>query len=174
MPYTSPGDVTTGTTITSAWGNLVGDATDYLANPPACRAYHNAAQSPANNTETALALNSERYDTNSMHDTVTQNSRITFTTAGLYVVNGSASWAANATGVRQIGIRLGGVTYIAVELELTPGGTIVCQQTISTTYKFTAGQYVELVAYQNSGAALAVNSTGNYSPEFAATWVGLG
>ena len=37
---------------------------------------------------------------------------------------------------------------------------------VTTIYQLTAGDYVEVRAYQNSGGALNVNSTANYSPEF--------
>lgn len=142
--------------------------------PPACRVHHSAVQSIPNNTETPLLFNSKRYDTDSMHSTSVNTSRITLNTAGLYVVSGNIQWAANATGPRQIGIRLNGGTYLAIELDPSAGASIVHQQNVTTVYKFAATNYVELVAYQASGAALNSNAAGNYSPEFSATWIGSG
>src|SRR5262245_22049217 len=115
MGYTSPATVVTATTIsTSTFGNIVKGDLDFLANPPACRAYHNAAQALTTGVEASLALNSERYDTDTMHDTVTNNSRLTIKTAGLYIITGHVEFANNATGYRLGGLRVNNTTTIAV------------------------------------------------------------
>jgi hypothetical protein len=178
MGYTSPGDVVTGTTITSTWGNLVGDATDFLANPPACRVYHNANQSLTDNTLTLVAFNSERYDTNTMHDTATNNSRITFTTAGLYLVTFNGNFAARGDYVEIYAEFIVNVaaTVIAAHRE-QPNNTSLSQYAhLATVYKFAAGDYVQVNVRQDNAANAAANlvSAGNQSPEFSATWLGLG
>jgi hypothetical protein len=177
MAYSSPATVVTGTTITSTWGNSVKTAADYLANPPACRVYHTANQAINNNALTALAFNSERFDTNTMHDTVTNNSRITFNTAGLYIVTGSFAFALDTDYTDITGlIRMTGATTIAEETRYATGVSAIPRLTISTLYKFAVSEYVELVAYQTNTSANANNVTAslNYSPEFSAVWVGLG
>lgn len=175
MPYTTPHTITVGELVTvdtmnDEWGGNVA----FLANPPACRVYHNAAQASPNLTEQALAMNSERYDTDSMHSTVSNTSRITFNTAGLYVVSGHGRFVAAAAGIRQFGIRLNGTTYIATHLQAMPGAGVVVPMSVSTVYKFAATNYVELVSFQDSGGSLNVESVANTSPEFAATWIGRG
>lgn len=173
MPYTDPGAVTTGTTITSTWGNAVRNAEQYLANPPACRVYHNAAQSHTTGTEISLAFNSERFDTDSMHDPVTNNSRITFTTAGLYQITGCLEWTANTTGLRYAVIRLNGVTNLCVVTN-NASSSLTTDIVVSTLWKAAAGDYVELRAWQNSGATLNIAAGIASTPEFMAVWVGLG
>ena len=176
MPYTSPADVVTGTTISSAWGDSVKAATDYLANPPACRVFHNAAQSVTDNSQLILAFNSERYDTDSMHSTVTNNSRITINTAGLYVVTAHVEFGAGTYDFASVAIRLNGATFIAIHDAPSTSGIYGNSRSVSTVYKFGANDYVEVRVFQDNAAAAArnVNVAGNYSPEFAATWIGLG
>src|SRR5919108_3473294 len=60
---------------------------------PSVRVFHNATQSITTATETALAFNSERWDTafgsaSTQHDTATNNSRLTAQYAGKYLVVG--------------------------------------------------------------------------------------
>ena len=92
--------------------------------------------------------------------------RLTCQFDGTYVISGSALWAANAVGVRDIRIRLNGATYIANQREQ---GLIASDlsQTVTTPYKMVATDWVELIAYQNSGGNLNILSAGNYSPEFS-------
>ena len=53
----------------------------------------------------------------------------------------------------------------------TAGDAVV--QTIASRYQVAAGDYFELFVFQNSGAALAISATANYSPEFWAEWVAV-
>lgn len=139
---------------------------------PAARAYHSADQSVANATLTALVLNSERFDTELIHDTVTNNSRLTCKTAGKYIITASAGFAANATGLRLIGIRLNGTTYIAQSVTNNVGAGQNTNMECSAVYDLALNDYVELIGYQTSGGALNVAALGNYSPELAMARIG--
>lgn len=143
-----------------------------VANPPRARVTHNANQAVANTTVVPLAFNTERYDTDSIHNTVTNNSRLTCNTAGLYLITFSAEFASNAVGLRSIAPRFNGVnTWPSLaELPAVSGGTTKLWG--STVWPLIVGDYVELVAYQSSGGSLNVLSTGNYSPEFGMVKVG--
>lgn len=152
------------------------DSLNFLANPPACRVYHTATQSIANTALVALAFGSERLKTvgyASMHDNVTNNSRITIVTPGVYVVAGSVAFGSNNLGFRYIELSLNGVTPIAVVRQPAVQGDYT-DLALSTPYKFGAGDFVTLRAYQNSGAAVNVMPMLNSSPEFSAVWVGKG
>ncbi len=130
------------------------------------RVYNNAAQSISNTTDTAIALNSERYDFGNLHDTSTNNSRITASVGGIYQISGSVNFAANATGLRVLYIRYNGTTDIAGQS--APGnGSNSTSITTSTLYHLDAGDYIEMFAYQASGGSLNVTSGGNYSPELS-------
>lgn len=176
MPYTTPHTITVGELVTvdtmnDEWGGNVA----FLANPPACRVYHNTTQSISNSTKTALSFNSERYDTDTMHDTATNNTRLTIKTAGLYIVTGHAAFAGNSTGDRSIIVRLGGATEIAGNLQRAPSGvTEWAVMSVATIYRFAVNEYVELLVYQTSGGALSTTQVASLTPEFAATWIGLG
>lgn len=178
MPYVSPTTVVAGTTGLATWGNSVKAAADYLANPPACRVYHNANQSLVDNAQASLAFNSERFDTATMHDTVTNNSRITFTVAGVYVVSACFEIAAAADyTATYCGILLNGATFVALDVKGTHADAGIAPGFVtSTIYKFAAGDYVEVKAFQNNSANAARNVLSNNarSPEFSAVWVGLG
>lgn len=173
MAYSTPPNFATGAILTEAQLDILSNDIAFLANPPKCRVYNSAAISVTNNVETALTFNSERFDTDTMHSTAVNTGRITFTTAGTYLVGGSIRWADTAsTAAQRLAIRVGGATKIAETLNnhANNGGSPI---TVTTLYAFSAGDYVELVAYQNTAGALNVTATGNQSPEFWAVWVSL-
>lgn len=137
---------------------------------PACRVYNNAAISIPNNTVTALTFNSERWDTDDFHSTVTNTSRLTVPVAGLYYIHGHIQIAAGAN-VASVQIRLNGATYITRHSD-PQSSTAAREMSVSTCYSLAASDYVELVVFQNSGGALNVNAVGNHSPEFGMTYLG--
>lgn len=127
--------------------------------------YNSANQSIADNSITALTFDSERKDTDSYHDTVTNSSRLTVPSGqgGTYIITGHVLWDANATGVREIDIRLNGTTFIARERDAANTNHT---QSVSAVYDLSATDYVELMVYQTSTASLDVVLFGNASPEF--------
>lgn len=137
--------------------------------PVAARVYHNTTQSIPNGVTTALVFNSERYDDvpaglSEQHSVSTNTSRLTCRIAGLYHIEGALVFTGNATGVRSAGVRLNGSTPIVWD-EMGANASSL-GQTVSTEYRLAVGDYVELVAFQNSGGALNVVNVANYSPEF--------
>jgi hypothetical protein len=145
-----------------------------IENAPQARVYHNAAQSVANATLAALAFNSERFDTDTIHDNATNNSRLTCKTAGLYLITGSLAFNTAATGnVRAAQIRINGATDIAAQyIPPIGGGALATIISVATLYVMAVNDYAQLMVYQDSGGALNVNAAGNYSPEFAMVKVG--
>jgi len=137
---------------------------------PACRVYNNVALSIPNATGVALTFNSERYDSDGMHDTVTNNNRITCKTAGVYVITTNVEFVANGTGNRQLYIRLNGSTVIGYVTDV-PSGSVAHIANLTVPYALVVNDYLEVLVAQTSGAALNVSASGNYSPEFAATWI---
>jgi hypothetical protein len=146
-----------GTVVTSGGGG------GYLQG---ARAYHNAAQVAVSGTPLALAMNSERYDTDTIHDLVTNNSRLTCKTAGKYLIGANVEFAAAAAVVHFLSIRLGGATYIAQNSARCAAGAAILSVSVNCIYDLAVGNYVEAVALQTSGGNLNVNASGNYSPEF--------
>ncbi len=135
------------------------------------RVYHNAGQAVANNSPLALALNTERYDTDGFHDTATNNPRLTIPSGlgGYYHIFGHGQLDNTGGAGGYLAIRLNGVTFIVAQSfanQATPYANV------STDWALAAGDYVELVAYQNSGAARNVVALAAYSPEFGLRKVG--
>ena len=152
---------------------LVRDGTDIVGWSgivPSARVYNSANISIPNNTVTVLTFNSELLDTDNIHDTATNPSRLTCKTAGLYAIYGNAQFAAHATGARSVLIRLNGTTFIAEAVAGSAG--IVQSPPVSTQYPLEVGDYIELAVWQNSGGSLAVNYVDAYTPVFGMTRIG--
>lgn len=136
----------------------------YITNPPRCQAYNSSNISLTNDTSTVLALNSERYDsTGAMHDTVTNNSRVTIVEDGIYIITFLCSFAANATGDRQATIRKNGNEYLGGSEKKAASASFETGMQVTVHELLYAGEYVESVAKQDSGGALNVLAT-RYSP----------
>lgn len=138
---------------------------------PTCRVYRTTDQSIPNNTQTAITFDAERHDTDGLHSTVSNTGRVTITTAGVYQLTGSAHFAGNATGYRELAIRLNGATLITRARELSPTAAVGAALNVSTAYNLGAGDYVEMTVHQTSGGALNVLTLSNDSPEFSASWI---
>lgn len=182
MAWADPEDThnpSTGVAIPASWGDAVNAAIQWLAgdstNPkPSCRVYNTTDLSIATGTPTAATFNSERWDNGGMHSTASNTSRITIPSGGggIYQVSGHIVWAANATGVRSLQLRVNGTTTIAVtDANSVSANTL--SMSVSTLYALAAADYVELIVYQTSGGNLNVTAVSNYSPEFTAMWVAL-
>lgn len=171
--YTTVPDLASGATVTETnWDTHLRDNINNLIVRPAARVYHSAAQSATSGVSLWLAFNSERYDTDAIHDTATNNSRLTCQTAGIYLVEATLAFAANVTGVRGAQLLLNGTTNIAIVREPAATGGHEHLLTISTTWAFAVNDYVEVLAFQSSGGALNVTAASAYSAEFMMTWIG--
>lgn len=151
---------------------LVALAARVYGGGPQARAYHSTNQSIANNTLTALALDSERWDTDTIHSNVTNNSRLTCKTAGLYQIAFCISFASGAGTFRQAQIRLNGATFITSSLVAVVGGGVPTHFNGGTQYELAVNDYVELVVLQDSGGALNVLNGANFTPEFMMAHIG--
>lgn len=165
MAWSAPVTKATGDLVTAAaWNEQI--ANNMLALAAGARVYHSAAQSIANTTTTVLAFDSERYDTDVIHDTATNNSRLTCKTAGKYLITAHIDWDGAVAGARSIQILLNGTTIIAADFDASIGAGGM-QQSISTVYALAVNDYVEVQVFQSSGGALEVNRVDAYSPEFS-------
>jgi len=133
--------------------------------------FRNASTTVSNNTATAIAFNSQRYDTAGMHSTTVNPERITIKSAGIYSIAAHIVFAANSTGRRQLQIKLNATTIIALSEHAQTVGQIDSYST-STIYKLAVDDYLEVYAYHLAGGDLAVTSSTNYSPEFRVHKIG--
>lgn len=154
----------------SAGLNTFRDTLNFWSNTPKCLAQEIASLSIPNNADTVVAMTGELYDVvqagdSPSHDAVTTNSRVYCRTTGKYDLLASACFSANSTGVRRVTLRInGGATLTQATANATSG--------ISTTiaagpivYPLTAGDYLEMLVFQNSGGALTLNG-GSPGPSY--------
>ena len=126
----------------AAWENLKRDVS--------CKVTKSADQTISNNTTTVITWNQEDYDTDGMHDNVTNNSRITIKTAGKYSALAQIVWASNSTGKRIVNITKNSVVIGKMNY-LASGSS---QHTISAVDDFVVNDILEVSVFQDSGGNL--------------------
>jgi hypothetical protein len=121
------------------------------------RVYDGSTQSISNNSRTAVAFDTENYDTDTMHDASTNNDRLIAKTAGKYIITGNIGFAANATGEREAWIYHSADGDIAAATRAAEGDR-TNYMSVTTAYDMAVDEYVVLQVYQNSGGSLSVNN----------------
>lgn len=166
--YTSP---LSGTLDKSTGGTVDETMTDAIASNDlhshgtvgyiGCEAQQSGATSVTNNSlgfQVNLATENTDTDPNgAMHDTVTNNTRITVRTAGVYHATAYISFAANASGIRKANIRLNGATDLAGMSSAAVSG-LATEFSLARSRLFAANDYIELTCFQNSGGALNLDA----------------
>jgi len=159
---------TSGAVAPASWGDAVRDNFEYLADPPSCSVFHNTTQNALNNTMTVLSANSENYDNNGMHSTVTNTSRITIQTAGRYELNCVVNFNGAGSGspsARLVEFYVNGTTSYGAGQIPDAGTAATTQMYGSRTLTLIVGDYVEVRVRQQSGVTVAVTLN-----EFWALW----
>lgn len=160
---------TAGAVLTASDLNAMGTAINFWASPPRASITKSTTQSLNNATLTLITWDQEVYDTDAMHDTVTNNSRLICQTAGYYAITGTLSFAINGTGTRGIQIRknaAGSSTGGTLLYDLTWAAIAGSQTTVVVpvfTVALVAADYIEMFGNQSSGGALNVTSGSNNS-----------
>ena len=106
-------------------------------------------------TDTPLSFNSERWDTDTIHDLSINPTRLTCRTAGTYLIVGHVSFYPNPTGRRYVTLRMNGSADLALQSvpALSLGSTVF---SVATVVEMAANDYVELYVVQGSGGPLDV------------------
>jgi lipopolysaccharide transport system ATP-binding protein len=116
----------------------------------------------------AVRFNMTRWDTDGIHDSDVNNTRLTCRTPGIYAIYGCVEFDVNPRGRRALNVRVNGSRIIASQHVMAvsdPGiGTTV---SISCIQYLNAGDYIELFARQGSGGTLNINAKPEYSPIFS-------
>lgn len=147
---------------------------DRLTNPPVFSAYQTVKQTLANGAIAGITFDQEVIDTHNGHDPVTNRGRYTIPAgwSGTYVIRAQVM-IQNYTGRRVVWVYKNGAA--------TPGGlSIMSPSTTSipgnqsssmamTVIPAAAGDYIEVMAYQDSGGALdtTVAAAGDYASSLA-------
>ncbi len=132
--------------------------------------YHNVGQTVAVGA-TFLAFNSERYDTDSIHDNSTNNSRLTCKTAGKYIVIAQVTFAMDPEGVRYCHLVRNGNTLVASAV-FDPDRTGTMRMQCFTILDLAIDDYVQCQVFQSSSAVLDVLSSAECTPEFSMQRIG--
>ncbi len=110
-------------------------------------------------TWTAIAFQNEYYDTDAMHSTSTNMSRMTINTAGKYLLTGTIYHSASSAN-DQLRFRVNGTDYVGAAME---SSSVVLNAT--AVADLSVGDYVELVIYKGNAGNILVDLP--YTPIFA-------
>lgn len=126
---------------------------------PSVKVHNTIGQSIATATQTVLTWNTEEYDTDAMHSTVSNTGRLVAPVAGKYHIEGRIAFPTNATGFRQAQIRATGVTVYDTDTDYGPTAAGACYLHVSTFALLAAADYVEMLCSQNSGGSLTAGGS---------------
>ena len=116
-------------------------------------------QSIANATYTVMNIGgTDVFDTNSFHDTTTNNSRVTIPSgkAGYYLIIGAIAWKDNATGERQASLKKNGtiITIQPIFSSGNAGGGNFTTNLVVYIANLAVSDYIEIQGRQYSGGSL--------------------
>lgn len=134
-------------------------------------------QNVLNATDALLAWDIEDWDTDAMHDTVTNNSRLIAKTAGKYRFVLQPDWDGNVSGRRTVyvGVNRAGVFpapgagRIAVSTGMTSADAEV---PVVGTVLLLANDYIEAWAFQDSGGTRVFGGAQRCIASFSMEWMG--
>lgn len=171
---TVPSEMTfvAGSVLTAAQMNSnVRDAVNFVIAPPLAVLRQVSPQSFGTGAWVSVTFDTEDIDRDGGHSNSVNPTRYTAQTAGWYLTQGTCSWAANATGGRQITFGTnGGATKFAKQFQPGNAGFIGSATTDAISY-LNVGDYIELFAYQSSGGNLSAVVDSESGPRFELLWV---
>jgi hypothetical protein len=147
---------------------------------PAASAFSIADQSIASNDSSQnVTLGAESLDTGDLHG-ATQPDRLIAPVDGIYSVSGGVCWEQNATGMRQLQLRVDSADGPAASswpARSRVGAAVdgVTCQSVAALVAVPAGSAVRMVPSQSSGVALKVLGTplgGEQGTHLAMAWLG--
>lgn len=146
-------------------------AVNALEAPIGAKVRATAAQSINNSALQVLYFDDELWDTDGIHDNVTNSDRLTCMTAGIYIVTASVGFDTDGTGRRMIEIyHQGRPGYLATQHTPAIAG-VYTHLNASMICEMAVGDWVRVMVYQDSGGLLDVRSAPNCS-EFAMHRIG--
>ena len=140
----------------------------FLYNAPTVGLRNSTGQVISSGVNTILTFNTEDWDTDNMHSTVSNTGRITCNTAGIYIVSFNNRFSTTTTDLscwlekNEDGVRFG--EYNVVGTTVGTGGNTV-------TLKLTVGDYLQVHVYHGTGVDRTTSST---FVRFCATFMAAG
>lgn len=149
---------------------LVVGGDDINAQIQGAQVTHNTDQGVNNATKTTLVFNTESWDTDSIHDNVTNNSRLTCKTAGIYAITCSVQMEADVDGDRIMYILVNGID-ICMENSPPEQELYTHIMHIDTIWELDVDDYVQIAVYQNAGQVIDIYAD-TFSPFFTMQRIG--
>lgn len=129
------------------------------------RLTNSGATSTTTATDTVLTWDTETYDTNAYHSTVTDTHKMTAPFTGYYRIGAKISWAQNGTGYRGVAYRVNSGSTI-YQTTVAPPSDNACVTSFAADIFLNAGDYWDVVVKQSSGGALNVDTASVASMSF--------
>lgn len=109
-----------------------------------------------NNALTAVTFDIIDFDNLGVIDLINRNTKIIISKIGWYVFIGGSpgGFASNTTNERALYLSINDTTNIARQVKGANDGSPIAYQTVTGMYYCQAGDYIKLLAYQNSGGNL--------------------
>lgn len=160
---------TSGQELTASELNQLVSWASFWQSPPRCRVVNTVGPNITGSSNwNLLGFDSEDYDTDGMHSTSTNTSRITVQTSGYYMV--ASQVRTNNSGISGTGRQssvcknTGGTFNVSNEVAHdartnASGGDIVLATPVAIV-QMTAGDYFELFAWQNEGSSVPTIASG--------------
>lgn len=117
---------------------------------------NNGSVTILNNTPTSITFATELIDQDNFFSAGSPT-LLTVPTSGWYIATGFVTFASNATGVRKVNITVNTVAEATIAQDAMASD--VTTITISSLFWLSAGNYLQLQVYQNSGGNLAVTTS---------------
>lgn len=140
--------------ITTDWWNTLTNVrvhiidtwiTSWTLPDTSVKCYQSSPTSLTQNAFTKITFNEEQFDTDSMHDNSTNNTRITFNTAWKYMVWANIWYYADVLNTCSWRIWVNNTIIIATwGTTRTWTGSVSAWPSISTIYQFSVGDYIEV------------------------------
>lgn len=149
-------------------------AISLAVNPPIFQGYLAGVQSIPNNAFTAVNIDTEVIDTHGGHNPASNPQRYVAQVAGVYELTGVVVFPASGTGTRgaAFGYNSLSVAITGSEFLIAPApGFATTITAVSVHVQMAVGDYVTLLAFQNTGSAVNTSSVGAAMNSLAARWV---
>lgn len=164
-------------TATQQNNEIVAGINWMIGTRPLAQAVQNTAQAAiSSGVNTAITFDAESIDRDGQHSLVTNTSRITLgNTLGWYLITGQVAWPnTNTTGSRGCFLRLNGAGAVdgsqySIGAQASTQSALVPPLLVQAT---AAADYIELMATQSSGVAVAPLVSSAFRSYLTAIWVG--
>lgn len=144
---------------TVAAGDVTDERTLYtnsprLFTPPYCELTRTASQTITHDAATKVTWDSEVADTDGMHSTSSNTSRITIQRAGIYLVSAYIRWENNPYSNVRVEVFINNSATLTAEKHTNMSGTETPRVQVAGVAKLAAGDYLEVeVQHVNTGTS---------------------